>query len=63
MAYCTNEYVKVKEKEKEKKEEKEKNMTTLAIYDGILLVTTGNYLQNNILLAIMNSTHPYYSSL
>ena len=33
---------------KEKKEEK--NMTTLAIYHGTLLATTGDYLWNNILL-------------
>ena len=37
-------------KEKEKKEKEEKNMTTLAIYHGTLLATTGDYLWDDILI-------------
>ena len=43
-AHCANEYAKEKEKEEEK------NTTTLAIYHWVLLLTMGNYLQNDILL-------------
>ena len=46
MAHCANEYAKVKEEEKEKKEN---NMTTLAIYHGVLLVTMSDCLLNDIL--------------
>ena len=44
MAHYSNEYAKEKEKEKEK------NTTTLTMYHGVLLVTMGDYLRNNILL-------------
>ena len=58
MPCCTNGYTKEKEEEKEKKEEvkekkeeKEKKMTTLAICHGtLILTTTGDYLQNDMLL-------------
>ena len=38
MSHCANEHAK----------EKEKNTTTLAIYHGLLLVTMGNNLRNDI---------------
>ena len=42
VAYCANEYAK----------EKEKNMTTLAIYHGVLLVTVGDCLWNDTYTSI-----------
>ena len=42
MASCANEVA---------KEKKEKNTTTLAKYHGVLLVTTDDYLQKDILLS------------
>ena len=42
--------MKEKEEREEKEKEKEKNTTALAIYNGTLLATMGDYLQNDTLL-------------
>ena len=46
VTHRANDYVK----------EKEKNMTTLAVYHGVLLVTVGNYLRNDIATSIKQIT-------
>ena len=51
MASCANEYAREKEKEEEEKEkEKEKNTTIFTKNHGKVLVTTSDYLLNNILV-------------